>query len=177
MKCFHGHDANILSENGLFSSVEASENQIFAVREDTHSIHVYSFIGKAWTEVGLFPMIGDKSDNSVTLSVTGNYVTQCSALDNVCVRYYPWRGLNVSYDDTQGLHQPVICDDDDEGSVLIAESGSEQLIVLSDEGILRSLVLQLPVFKLTDAVLFNNSLYIVSETRIIKYSNDEALIS
>ena len=57
-----------------------------------------------------------------------------------------------------------ICDDDDDGSVLIADCGNNRLQVMSEQGEFNVLQLKPPVSVPRSAVLFNNQLYLTSGT-------------
>ena len=55
-----------------------------------------------------------------------------------------------------------ICDDDDDGSVLIVDNGNHRFQVMSEQGEFSVLQLQPPVAFSSSAVLFNNQLYVKS---------------
>ena len=80
--------------------------------------------------------------------------------------------------DADHLACPYISDDDDDGSVLIAEEGNDRLQVMSEQGEFSVLQLQPPVLDPRSAVLYNNNLYVTStsygKAKIYKYSCQDA---
>ena len=65
-------------------------------------------------------------------------------------------------DDAGDLSYPYISDDDDDGSVLIADRDIDRLQVMSEHGEFSVLQLQPPVSRPRSAVLFNNQLFVTS---------------
>ena len=65
--------------------------------------------------------------------------------------------------DAGQLYNPYILDDDDDGSVLIADRNNHRLQVMSVQGELCVLQLQPPVSRPYGAVLINNKLYVTSD--------------
>ena len=82
--------------------------------------------------------------------------------------------LTHTASDTDQFYRPIISDDDDDGSVLIADYYNDRLQVMSEQGEFSVLQLQPPAKWPRSAVLFNNQLYISSNSlgdkRIYKYS-------
>ena len=74
--------------------------------------------------------------------------------------------------DAAKLNGPFIGDDDDDGSVLIADYGNDRLQVMSEQGEFSVLQLQPPISQPCSAMLFNKQLYVISEddNLIYKYS-------
>ena len=66
------------------------------------------------------------------------------------------------YGDVGYFRHAVINEDEDDGSVLIADQVSSTLQVMTEQGEFSALQLQPPVSKPRSAVLFNNQLYITS---------------
>ena len=114
-----------------------------------------------------------------TLSISNNQLKCCSRDDGL-IKVYTLSGellLSIGasihgYGDAGYLAHPYISDDDDEGSVLIADTGNDKLKVMSEQGEFSVLQLQPPVSRPRSAVLFNNQLYVTShnEKLIAKYS-------
>lgn len=76
-------------------------------------------------------------------------------------------------DSEAGLAEPFICDDDDDGSVLIADRFNSRLQVMTKQGEFSVVDLQPRVSKPRAAVLFNNYLYVISgeDVTLKKYVN------
>ena len=115
--------------------------------------------------------------NFLTLSISNNQLNCCSA-ENAIIKVYSLNGELLQTYGAQGrgdacqLYCPFISDDDDDGSVLIADYGNNRLQVMSKQGQFSVLQLQPPVSRPRSAVLFKNHLYVTSEhdKRIYKYS-------
>ena len=75
-------------------------------------------------------------------------------------------------DDAGQLDYQYIYDDDDDGSVLIADCGNGRLQVMSEQGEFSVLQLQPPVTSPLRAVLFKNHVFVASwdKKAIYKYS-------
>ena len=72
--------------------------------------------------------------------------------------------------DTGQLSGPVISDNDDDGSVLIADHCRNGLQVMSEQGEFSVLQLQPPVSRPRSAVLWKDQLYVTSWKYIHKYT-------
>ena len=115
--------------------------------------------------------------NFLTLSISNNQLKCCSAEDGV-IKVYSLSGELLQTCGTRGrgdagqLYWPFVSDDDDDGSVLIADYGNDRLQVMSEQGEFSVLQLQPPVSRPCGAVLFKNNLYVASidHNQIHKYS-------
>ena len=78
---------------------------------------------------------------------------------------------NLRKGDAGYLYCPYISDDDDDGSVLIADRGNNRLQVLNKQGVFRVLQLEPDVAAPRNAVLFDGHIYVTSwdEQTIVKY--------
>ena len=114
---------------------------------------------------------------TLTLSVSKNQLKCCSFGSGI-IKVYSLSGELLQTYGTHGrgdagqLNLPYISDDDDDGSVLIADCSDNILQVMSEQGEFSVLQLQPPVLDPRSAVLFNNHLYVTSddEQKIYKYS-------
>ena len=114
----------------------------------------------------------------LTLSISNNQLKCCSYINDI-IKVYSLSGELLQTHGTPGrddggqLSGSYISNDDDDGSVLIADWGNDRLQVMSEQGEFSVLQLQPPVSEPRSAVLFNNQLYITSTSghhRIYKYS-------
>ena len=112
-----------------------------------------------------------------TISISNNQLKCCSIKDNI-IKVYSLSGELLQIHGTFGsgdagqFHNPAICDDDDDSSVLIADFYNARLQVMSEKGEFSVLQLQPPVSLPCSAALFNNQLYVTSpnDRLISKYS-------
>ena len=111
------------------------------------------------------------------MSISNNQLKCCSAEDDT-IKVYSLSGELLQTYGTHGrgdagqLNLPYISDDDDDGSVLIADQFNDRLQVMSEQGEFSVLQLQPPVSCPRSAVQLNNQLYVTSEQNnvIYKYS-------
>ena len=114
----------------------------------------------------------DNKGDVLTLSVSNNQLKCGSSTDGV-IKVYSLSGELLQTYGTSGCGDAgqFICNDDDDGSVLITDN--DRLQVMSEQGEFSVLQLQPPVPGLCSAVLFNNNLYVTSSAynnTICKYS-------
>ena len=121
----------------------------------------------------------DFEEEGFTLTlIISNIQLKCCSHGDDTIKVYSLSGeLLQTYDahgngDAGQLDGPYISDDDDDGSVLIADCGNNRLQVMSEQGEFSVLQLQPPVPQPRSAVLFNNNLYVTSYNKriIYKYS-------
>ena len=132
----------------------------------TNTVIVYKHSGYNWVKVHSFTAhvaLGCLK----TLSVMNNQIKCCSSKDNK-IAVYSLRGELLQTYGTHGrgdaglLNYPLICADDDDGSVLIADHDNDRLQVMREQGEFSVLQLQPPVSLPCSAVLINNKLYVTS---------------
>ena len=116
--------------------------------------------------------------NTLTLSISNNQLKCCSTVDG-SIKVYSLSGELLQTHGARGraesgqLCGPHISDDDDDGSVLIADYGNDRLQVMSEQGEFSVLQLQPPVSHTRSAVLLNNHMFVtsaVNKKTIYKYS-------
>ena len=138
-------------------------------RDDTSSLK--------WSKIRSIDHDFSKKAFPLTLSISNNQLKCCSFGDDI-IKVYSLSGELLQTCGTRGrgdagqLYWPFVSDDDDDGSVLIADYGNDRLQVMSEQGEFSVLQLQPPVSRPRSAVLFNNQLYVTSEhdNAIYKYS-------
>ena len=155
---------------GCFTSVVARQNQIYAADSNKKQTKVFQHNETVPPEWLYLRSIYHKFSNRgpvITLSISNNQLKCCSAEDGV-IKIYSLSGELLQTYGTPGrsdvgqLDCPFISDDDDDGSVLIADCGNNRLQVMSEQGEFSALQLQPPVSRPRRAVLFNTQLYVVS---------------
>ena len=159
-----------------FTSVVIHEGQVFAATYPSPDINVYSYKHN-WSTIRSFKALKGSMFDWITLSVKNNHLKWYSENEGR-IRVYTLTGQLVQTFGTKGsgdagqFKSPYICDDDEAGSVLIADCRSNRLQVMTEEGEFSLLQLQPPVSGPRSAALFNNQLYITSSrvNIIYKYS-------
>ena len=161
--------------SAAFSSAAAHKEQVYAVTlDDPKTVIVYKHCGSDWVKVHSFTVA---MEGFITLSVKNNKIECCTSRENkinVCSMsgellhtYGTWGN------DYEGeLDGSMICTDDDDGSVMIADHGNNRLQVMSEKGEFTVLQLQPPVTEPCSAVVFNDKLYVTSDDnkKIYKYA-------
>ena len=111
----------------------------------------------------------DFEEEGFTLTlIISNIQLKCCSHGDDTIKVYSLSGeLLQTYDahgngDAGQLDGPYISDDDDDGSVLIADCGNNRLQVMSEQGEFSVLRLKPPVREPRSAVLWNNQLYVLS---------------
>ena len=119
----------------------------------------------------------DFEEEGFTLTlIISNIQLKCCSHGDDTIKVYSLSGeLLQTYDahgngDAGQLDGPYISDDDDDGSVLIADR-SNRLKVMSEQGEFCVLQLQPPVSQSRSAVLFNNELYVTSSLEMTGQAN------
>ena len=128
-----------------------------------------------WERVNRFSVIR----GNITLSVQNNNMLVCSAGDNRIAVYSMSGEFENSYG-TKGqgiddrLDGPIICNDDDSGSVLIADRYNNRLQVMSQQGEFSIAVLKPSMECPVGAALFGSNLFVTSSAAnaIYKYKED-----
>ena len=177
-------------DSGNFTSVVVHQDQVYAADRKKCQTQVFQYnktliprwmrIGSTgWTKLKSIDHDFNEKGSTLTLSISNNQLKYCSTGDN-SIKVYSLSGeLLQTYgtsgrDDASQLYCPYISDDDDDGSVLIADQYNDRLQVMSEQGEFSVLQLQPPAKWPRSAVLFNNQLYISSNSlgdkRIYKYS-------
>ena len=116
----------------------------------------------------------EEKGHILTLSITNTQLKCCSRGDDT-IKVYSLSGELLQMYGTSGrggagnLRRPRISDDDDDGSVLIADCGNDRLQVMSEQGEFSVLQLRPPVSRPTSAVLFNNHVFVTSWYRSTTY--------
>ena len=121
----------------------------------------------SWTKIRSINHKFEERFGSLTLSISNNQLKCCSRGDDI-IKVYSLSGELLQTHGTCGsgdaghLYYPCISDDDDDGSVLIADCGNHRLQVMSEQGEFSLLQLPPPELRPCSAVLFNNQLYVTS---------------
>ena len=154
-----------------FTSVVVHQDQVYAADCSKNQTQVFqrndSSSPAEWRQ--LISIDHDFRDQNfiLTLSVSNNQFKCCSQEDGI-IKVYSLSGELLQTYGTRGrgdagqLDFPFISDDDDDGSVLIADGLNDRLQVMSEQGEFSVLQLQPPVSQPRSAVLFNNHLYVTS---------------
>ena len=154
--------------SGCFTSVVAHQDQVYAVDNHRNLTQVFQLnetSSKAeWHRLRSMQHDFFEEEFTLTLGITNNELICCSeedpmpsvySLSGECLDTYGGPGRF----DASGL--AYICDDDDDGSVLIA-NWDDRLQVMSEQGEFSVLQLQPPVSAPRSAVLFNKQLFVTS---------------
>ena len=162
-----------------FSSVAIHQDQVYAADYSTNQTRVFQLNETAsagWHQLrSIDHDFSTKNNNFLTLSISNNHLKFCSFEDSA-IKVYSLSGELLQTHGTRGcddngqLEYPFIRDDDDDGSVLIADNG--RLQVMSKQGEFSVLQLQPPVSRPSSAVLFNDHVFTTSwiQKTIYKYS-------
>lgn len=148
------------------TNVATYQNRVYA----THTtggrtdIHEYTF-DVNWLGRHIVDMTSEAG--WMTLSARGNDVTCCSTKNGKIGVLTTSGQLRHAYGEPGSggaghLSMATICDDDDDGSVLLADNGNGRLQVMSERGEFSVLRLQPPPPQPSAAVLFNNCLFVTS---------------
>ena len=111
----------------------------------------------------------------LTLIISNNQLKCCSQND-YAIKVYSLSGELLQTHGRRGtehagcLSYPYISDDDDDGSVLIADQRNHRLQVMSEQGEFSVLQLKPVVSGPRSAVLFNNQLYVSQLDQLVQYS-------
>lgn len=154
-----------------YSSIAVYGDEVFAACAGQSVIHVYRY-RQWWSKVTSFTV----SDPWNTLSVHNNRLKCCSRDGNTVDLLTLTGDMLLTYGDgfcqgqggaggegqQQQLHTPTICDQDADGSVLIANRGNDRVQVMSERGYFSSVHLQPAAVKPDSVVLFRNDLFVTS---------------
>ena len=165
--------------SGDFASVVVHQDQVYAADVKKNQVQVFRHNDTAspprW--IKLTCIDHDFKKRYLTLSISNNQLKCCATIEGV-IKVYSLSGELLQTYGTRGrggagqLRRPYISDDDDDGSVLIADKFNNRLQVMSEQGEFSVLQLQPPISRPCSAVLFNNQLYVTSwdDAVITKYS-------
>ena len=167
---------------GRFTSVVVHRDQVYAADSKKSQTQVFQrndIMSPRWIKIRSIDHDFNLKGFTLTLSISNNQLKCCSAGDGI-IKVYSLSGELLQTYGKQGcgdagqLQCPFISDDDDDGSVLIADQGNNRLQVMSEQGEFSVLQLQPPVSEPRNAVLFNNQLYVMSDSyinyKVCKYS-------
>ena len=152
---------------GNFLSVVAHEDQVCAANwTETNKVFVCKHNGSSWVKVHSFNV---DLKGLITLSVKNNQIKCCSAYNDKIAVYSLSGELLQTFGshgrgDAGQVNSPYIYDDDDDGSVLIADRNNDRLQVMSEQGEFSVLQLEPPVTRPIRAELCNNRLYVLSNS-------------
>ena len=158
--------------SGLFTSVVVHQDQVFAAECSKNQTQVFQHNDASSLKLINIRCIDhdfEEKDSILTLSISNNQLKCCSWGDGI-IKVYSLSGELLQTYGTSGsgdagqFNCPFISDDDDDGSVLIADCGNNRLQVMSEQGEFNVLQLKPPVSVPRSAVLFNNQLYLTSGT-------------
>ena len=163
-------------DSGDFTSVVVHQDQVYAAdskKNQTQAFQRNDIISTLrWIKIRSIDHDFDLKGFTLTLSISNNQLKCCSAGDGI-IKVYSLSGELLQTYGTRGrgdagqLDCPFISDDDDDGSVLIADRDIDRLQVMSEQGEFNVLQLQPPVSRPSvsqprSAVLFNNQLFVTS---------------
>ena len=156
-----------LIDSGDFRSVVVHQDLVYAADSSKNQTQVFQYNATSsprWTHIRSIDHDFEKKGATLTLSISNNQLKCCSyAIGSIKV--YSLSGdllLTHTASNTDQFYRPIISDDDDDGSVLIADCYNDRLQVMSEQGEFSVLQLQPPVSKPRSAVLFNNHLYVMT---------------
>ena len=117
----------------------------------------------------------------IALSVKNSKIKCCSNDDHKIAVYSLTAEFLLAYGtrgrgDAGQLYNPYILDDDDDGSVLIADRNNHRLQVMSEQWKFNVIQLQPPVSRPDGAVLINNKLYVTSDDNKKTYRYAQRLV-
>ena len=163
--------------SGQFTSVVAHQDKVYATRYDSDQTQVFQHNNRTsprWRQLRSIDHDFETKGYTLTPSISNNQLKCCSAGDSV-IKVYSLSGELLQTYGTSGVGDAgqFICNDDDDGSVLITDN--DKLQVMSEQGEFSVLQLQPPVSRPRSAVLFNNQLYVTAspvlgEGSVYKYS-------
>ena len=165
---FAGRKDHIAS--GIFTSVVVHQDQVYAADKSKNQTQVFQHNdtpSPRWIKVRSIDHDFNTKGPTLTLSISNNQLKCCSE-GNGGIKVYSLSGKLLQTHGTCGsgdaghLYYPCISDDDDDGSVLIADCGNHRLQVMSEQGEFSLLQLPPPELRPGSAVLFNNQLYVTS---------------
>ena len=155
---------------GLFTSVVVHHDQVYAAEcrdNQTRVLQLAETSPPRWCQLRSIDHDFASKSQTLTLSISNNQLKCCSWAEST-IKVYSLSGELLQTYGTPGradagqLRTPAISDDDDDGSVLIADCGNHRLQVMSEQGEFSVLQLQPRVSRPCSAVLFNNQLYVTS---------------
>ena len=168
---------NVVGNGGLiasgdFRSVVVHQDQVYAADSSKNQTQVFQYNATSsprWTHIRSIDHDFEKKGATLTLSISNNQLKCCSYAIGT-IKVYSLSGgellrTHTASDlgdtgDTGQFYRPIISDDDDDGSVLIADCHNDRLLVMSEQGEFSVLQLQPPVSQPLRAVMFNNQLYV-----------------
>ena len=136
-------------------------------------MHIFSYGAGSWKKVRDFPLGYHESQYYISVAVKGDRITCCSysfheiqvySLTGKRLENYSTRNQMV----TSQLGCPFICTSDSDGCVLLADSASHRLQVMSERGEFKSLQLQPQMTSPCSAALFYDDMYVASEGKVIR---------
>ena len=165
-------------ETGWFSSVAVHNDLVYAAAYNmvaANKIYVLRHTGpvnKPWERVHRFSVMrGD-----ITLSVQNDQIVVCSAAKNRIEVYSMSGKLQRSYGKKGGsspghLDDPIVCNDDDDGNLLVADYYNNRLQVMSQQGEFSIVALSPRPCYPAGAALHESSLFVTSRDKktISKY--------
>ena len=155
---------------GCFTSVVVHQDQVYAadsVKGQTQVFQHNDSLSPRWTKIRSIDHEFKTKYSTLTLSISNNQLKCCSARDGSIIVYWLSGELLQTYGtsgrgDAGQLACPVISNDDDDGSVLIADRDNNRLQVMSEQGEFSVLQLQPSVSQPRSAVMWKNCLYVAS---------------
>ena len=165
-------------DSGFITSVIVHQDQVYAADGINNQTEVFKQheTSREWLRQRAIRHDFEQTGHILTLNISNNQLRCCSRVTDA-VKVYSLSGELLRTYVARGRRgagrskNRYVCDDDDDGSVLIAEEGNDRLQVMSEQGEFSVLKLQPPVSGPSSAVLFNNQLYVTSRNdTIYKYS-------
>ena len=151
---------------GRFTSVVVHRDQVYAANNTKSRIQVFQYTdtsSQRWIKIRSIDRDFTDKHVSLTLSISKYQLKSCSANTGIIKVYLLSGKLLQTYGK---LGCPFISDNDDDGSMLIADWSNDILQVMSEQGEFSALQLQPPVSGPHGAVLFNNQLYVTSSPNL-----------
>ena len=177
--CFLG-DCISCIESGWFTSVVVHGDLIYAAAYNivtANKIYVLRHtdqLPKPWERIHRFSVMR----GNITLRVRKDQIMVCSAAKNRIAVYSMNGELECTYgkkgySSSGHVYDPIICNDDDDGSVLIADRYNNRLQVMSPCRVFSIVMLEPSVQWPVGAALYENSLFVTSSAAKIIYKYEE----
>ena len=166
--------------SGQFTSVVVHQGQVYTADREKCQTQVFqrsdtSSSSAEWRQLRSIDHDFDNKSWLLTLIISNNQLKCCSQND-YAIKVYSLSGELLQThgrrgtEHAGGLSYPYISDDDDDGSVLIADQRNHRLQVMSEQGEFSVLQLKPVVSGPRSAVLFNNQLYVSRPGELCRYS-------
>ena len=159
--------------SGTFTSIAVHDDNVYAAEytciRTVAKVHVFKYNSSwdcLWEKTHVFSSV---LKGEIRLSIQNNYM-KCFSVTNNTIAVYSLKRKFLRFCEKHlgvyagGLTDAFICNNDDQGSVLIAHSGNNRLQMMGDQGLFNDLCLrQLPeAQEFADDTSINAHLFVTS---------------